>query len=261
MSVPVPGLRSNGAGVAPGWLVGRPIAHRGLHDGARGIIENSASAATAAIAGGFGIECDVQLTADGEAAVFHDFALDRLTARSGPTVAMSAGELAQTPLRGSDDRILTLPAFLDLIDGRVPLVCEVKSRFDGDLRLAERVVAIVANYAGPLAIKSFDPVVVRHLRRLALPCPIGIVAEASYEDPEWAGLSADLRRELAEMLHFAETRPDFLSYRVADLPHAVPYLCRRAIGLPVMTWTVRTEEQRRRAAVWADQMVFEGFVP
>ena len=119
----------------------------------------------------------------------------------------------------------------------------------------------MSGYDGPLAIKSFDPAVIRHLRRLALPCPLGIVAEAAYDDSEWDPLSADLKRELAEVLHFGETRPDFLSYRVADLPHAIPYLCRTAIGLPVMTWTVRTDEQRRRAAVWADQMVFEGFVP
>ena len=251
----------SGATLAPGWLVGRPIAHRGLHDRARGRIENSPAAAQAAIAGGFGIECDVQLTADGEAIVFHDFTLDRLTARTGPVAGVGVSALTETVLEGSEDRIPTLPAFLDLVAGRVPLVCEVKSRFDGDMRLADRVVEIAAAYPGPLAIKSFDPDVIRHLRRLSLACPLGIVAEAAYDDPEWASLSPDLKRELAEVLHFGETRPDFLSYCVADLPHAVPYLCRTGIGLPVMTWTVRSAEQRRRAALWADQMVFEGFIP
>ena len=246
---------------APGWLVGRPIAHRGLHDRSRGRIENSPAAARAAIAGGFAIECDVQLTADGEAVVFHDFTLDRLTGRAGPVAALTVRDLADIGLEGSDDRIPTLSDLLALIAGRVPLVCEVKSRFDRDMRLAERVAEIAAGYAGPLAIKSFDPAVVRHLRGRAPPCPLGIVAEAAYDDPEWASLSPDLKRELAEVLHFGETRPDFVSYRVGDLPHAVPYLCRAAVGIPVMTWTVRTEEQRRRAALWADQMVFEGFVP
>lgn len=246
---------------APGWLVRRPIAHRGLHDRARGTIENSPSAARAAIVRGFAIECDVQLTADGEAVVFHDFSLDRLTAASGPVAERRAGDIAGLPLNASADRIPTLGTFLDLVHGTVPLVCEVKSRFDGDMRLADRVVALAARYGGPFAIKSFDPAVVAHLRGLDLSVPLGIVAEADYADPEWDGLSAERKRDLAEMLHFADTRPDFLSYNVGDLPHAVPHLCRVAIGIPVMTWTVRTSEQRQRAARWADQMVFEGFAP
>lgn len=246
---------------APDWLVRRPIAHRGLHDRAAGRIENSAAAALAAVEHGFAIECDVQLTADGEAVVFHDATLDRLTAGSGPVAGRTAAELAATRLSGTRDAIPSLAAVLALVAGRVPVICEVKSGFDGDMRLADRAAAVAADYPGPLALKSFDPAVVAHLRARALPFPLGIVAEAAYDDPEWAALSVTRRRDLAEMLHFAETRPDFLSYRVGDLPHAVPHLCRVAIGLPVMTWTVRTPEQRQRAASWADQMVFEGFVP
>ena len=246
---------------APDWLVRHPIAHRGLHDRGRGRIENSAAAARAAIALGCAVECDVQPTADGEAVVFHDVTLDRLTAASGPVAGRRAAELADLELIGSDDRIPTLPAWLDLIGGRVPLVCEVKSRFDGDMRLADRVAEIAAGYDGPLAIKSFDPGVIAHLRGRGLTRPLGIVAEADYGDPEWDHLSPDTKRDLAHMLHFADTRPDFLSYRVHDLPHAVPHLCRVAIGRPVMAWTVRTPDQRQRAARWADQMVFEGFVP
>ncbi len=112
-----------------------------------------------------------------------------------------------------------------------------------------------------MAIKSFDPRVIAHLRSRAWSGPLGIVAEAAYDDPEWGELTPQLKRELLHVLHFGETRPDFLSYHVGDLPHAVPYLCRTAIGIPVMAWTVRTPEQRQRAATWADQMVFEGFVP
>jgi glycerophosphoryl diester phosphodiesterase len=246
---------------APDWLVLRPIAHRGLHDRTAARIENAPSAALAAIRHGFAIECDVQLTADGDAVVFHDFTLDRLTGTSGAVADRRASELTETTLRDSSDRIPTLAALLDLIGGRVPLICEIKSRFDGDMRLADRVAEIARAHGGPLALKSFDPAVVTHLRRHALPCPLGIVGEAEYTAPEWNALSPERKRDMAEMLHFGETRPDFLSYRVADLPHAVPFLCRTAIGLPVMTWTVRTEEQRHRAAIWADQMVFEGFVP
>lgn len=246
---------------APDWLVRHPIAHRGLHDRGRGIVENSPSAARAALALGCAVECDVQLTADGEAVVFHDFTLDRLTGAAGPVAGRTASELDRLELAGSGDRIPTLAALLGLIGGEVPLICEVKSRFDGDLRLADRVAEIADGYGGPLAVKSFDPGVIAHYRARGLPRPLGIVAEADYGDPEWARLPPELRRDLAEMLHFAETRPDFLSYHVGDLPHAVPHLCRVGIGLPVMAWTVRTPDQRQRAARWADQMVFEGFVP
>lgn len=248
-------------GDAPAWLVERPIAHRGWHDRAAGRIENSRSAASAAVAGGYAIECDVQLTADGDAVVFHDATLDRLTAESGAVSSRRAAELGAVTLSGSRDAIPTLAGILALIDRRVPLICEVKSLFDGDMRLADRALAIAAVYGGPLAFKSFDPLVVAHLRGRGSPHPLGLVAEARYDDPEWAHVSPEARRGMAAMSHVAETRPDFLSYRVHDLPHAVPQLFRVALGLPVMAWTVRTPEQRQRAATWADQMVFEGFTP
>lgn len=245
-----------------GWLVAKPIAHRGLHDLAAGVIENSPSAATAAITGGFGIECDVQLTADGEAVVFHDFVLDRLTGETGAVVARKAAELAAITLKSSDDRILTLSAFLDLIGGRVPLVIEIKSRFDGNLALTQRTVEVVAGYRGhPIVIKSFDPDIVTALRELAPEIPRGIVAMNAYDYGDYVSLSADRKHALANLLHFTESRPDFISWKVTDLDSAAPYLCRNALGLPLMSWTVRTPEERQRAAAMADQMVFEGFRP
>lgn len=245
-----------------GWLVARPIAHRGLHDLAAGVIENSPSAAEAAIAGGFGIECDVQLTADGQAVVFHDFVLDRLTGETGSVVARKAAELTGITLKGSGDRIPTLPAFLDLIGGRVPLVIEIKSRFDGDLALTKRTVEVLADYKShPIVIKSFDPEIVTALRELAPEIPRGIVAMNAYEYGDYERLSPERKHALANLLHFTESRPDFISWKVADLDSAAPYLCRNAVGLPLMSWTVRTPEERQKAAKLADQMVFEGFRP
>jgi len=245
-----------------GWLVAKPIAHRGLHDLAAGVIENSPSAATAAIAGGFGIECDVQLTADGEAVVFHDFVLDRLTSQAGEVVARKAAELTAIPLKGSDDRILTLSAFLDLIGGRVPVVIEIKSRFDGDLALTRRTVEVLAGYKShPIVIKSFDPAIVTALRELAPEIPRGIVAMNAYDYGDYDKLSPERKHALTNLLHFTESRPDFISWKVTDLESAAPYLCRNALGLPLMSWTVRTPEERQRAAAMADQMVFEGFRP
>ena len=252
---------------APAWLTARPIAHRGLHDCGRGaIIENSPSAAKAAMACGYAIECDVQMSGDGEAMVFHDFKLERLTERSGRVDGLLARELQETRLRGGD-AIATLPEFLALIGGATPLVCEIKSRFDGDMRLAERVAACAAAYYGPLCIESFDPQVMAYLRanRSHLQIehvPLGMVAQADYdgENCEWSHLGPDAKRALAQFLHFEQTRPDFLSYGLRNLPHAVPHLCRVGLGMPVTIWTVRTQEQRAMALRHGDQIVFEGEV-
>ncbi|MBV9219620.1 MAG: glycerophosphodiester phosphodiesterase [Methylobacteriaceae bacterium] len=248
------------------WLTERPIAHRGLHNAEAGVIENTLAAATAAIERGFAIECDVQLTSDGEAVVFHDFTLDRLTAGSGRVDGTRFEAVATLAMRGTGDRVPVFGALLAHIAGRVPLICEVKSRFDGDTRLADRVWQTAAGYDGPLALKSFDPAVIAHLRAAAAasatkPRPLGVVAQARYDTEEWDLLPAPQKLALSNFLHYRETRPDFLSYAVDDLPHAVPFLLRQAAGLPVMAWTVRTPDQRRRAAEEADQIVFEGFVP
>ena len=250
---------------APAWLTARPIAHRGLHDCGRGaIVENSSSGARAAIAGGFAIECDVQMSQDGEAVVFHDFTLERLTERSGRVDGLLARALQETRLRGGD-AIATLPEFLDLIGCATPLVCEIKSGFDGDMRLADRVAACAAAYHGPMCIESFDPLVMAHLRANQSPMqiehvPLGMVAMANYDQEhcEWSHLDADEKRALAQFLHFEQTRPDFLSYGLRDLPHAVPHLCRAGLGMPVTIWTVRTQAERALALRHADQIVFEG---
>jgi glycerophosphoryl diester phosphodiesterase len=240
------------------WLVARPIAHRGLHDAAKGRVENTLAAARAAIASGFSIECDVQLTRDGEAVVFHDSTLDRLTEATGPLRAWDVAALSRVKYRGASDPISTLAQLLAAIGGAVPLICEIKSHFDGDLRLADRAVAIAAEYPGPLAFKSFDPDVIAHLRASEVDRPLGMVAEASYDGEYWRDLTVEQRRDCAAFLHYPRTRPDFLSWFVDDLPHPTPNLLRALRGLPVMAWTVRGADQKRRARMWADQIVFEG---
>ena len=246
---------------APAWLTARPIAHRGLHDAALGIVENTAAAARAAMAHGFAIECDVQLSRDGEAMVFHDFALDRLVQASGEVADHDAHDLQALPFKSGMDGMVALPAWLAVIGGAVPVICEIKSRFDGNMRLADRALAVVAAQDHPVALKSFDPAMVAHLRVAGAKVPLGVVAEAHYCHPEWANLPGSLKHGMANFLHYGHTRPDFLSYHVNDLPTAVPYLCRTGLNMPVMAWTVRTQAQRQLAAEWADQMVFEGFVP
>ena len=244
------------------WLTKQPIAHRGLHDGNISVMENSLAAAEAAIARQFAIECDVQPSADGQAIVFHDVELERLTQGQGKIMNRTASELAALPYIHGPDHPVSLEEFINCIAGRTPLIVEIKSDFSGDVRLARRVAEIVAGSSSPVALKSFDPTIMSFLRknRAALRInhvPLGMVAEANYTDGEWAHLSRALRSSLTHFLHWDDTRPDFLSWHIGDLPHSTPHLLRRALGLPVMTWTVRTEEQRALAMQWADQIVFE----
>jgi glycerophosphoryl diester phosphodiesterase len=146
------------------WLTARPIAHRGLHDAAHGIIENRATAATAAIAGGYGIEADLQVSADGEAIVHHDGSLGRLTEGEGLLRDLPAAALKLIAYKAAAERMLTLGDLVDLVAGRTALVLELKSRFDGDPRLAARTAVVLARTEGPVAVMSFDPTLVIALR-------------------------------------------------------------------------------------------------
>lgn len=229
------------------------------------LIENTCAAAIAAIAADCAIECDVQLSRDGEAFVFHDEALERLTESSGLLAALDAREIARVQIAGSDEFIPSLQDFLTCVNGRTPLIVEIKSAFDGDMRLAERTAALVAQADGPIALKSFDPDIMAHLRahraRLGLEqTPLGMVAEARFDPAEWPGLDPALGRKLAQFLHWPQTRPEFLSWCVRDLPHSVPLLLREGMGVPVMAWTVRSSRDWEIARRWADQAVFEGEV-
>jgi len=245
----------------PSWLTARPIAHRGLHDAANGVIENTASAFTAAIAGGYGIETDLQVSRDGEAMVYHDDALGRLAAGSGRLAEISAAEIQQARFHATGDRILTLGELCALVAGGTPLLLELKSRFDGDVRLAERVAAVLAAYPGPAAAMSFDPAVVEALRHKAPALTRGIVAVRHYSHHDWDRLSTSQKRQMGLLLHAGRTRPHFVAYGIRDLPATPPLIARYLFGLPLLAWTVRTDEERARADRWADQMIFEGFRP
>jgi glycerophosphoryl diester phosphodiesterase len=153
------------------WLIARPVAHRGLHDAEKGVIENTSSAFAAAIAGGYGIECDLQVSADGDAMVHHDEMLGRLTDGNGRLDALTAAELKRVPFKITADRMITLAELCDLVDGRAPLLIELKSRFAGDRRLVGRAAKVLAGYGGPAALMSFDPAQIATLREIAPQVP------------------------------------------------------------------------------------------
>lgn len=246
---------------APDWLTARPVAHRGLHDRNRGIIENMPGAMIAAVASNFAIELDVQLTADGEAMVHHDDALGRLTEGSGTLLGMTAAQLKRVTFKDTAERMMTLGELCTLVAGRVPLVIEVKSHFDGDRRLVTRIAEVLASYRGPAAVMSFDPNQVIAIRELIPELPRGIVAQRSYDDSYWTKLTPAQRNGMLYLRHAMQTQPHFVNYWVNQLPAPAPWIARNIFGCPLLAWTVRTLEQRQRAARYADQMVFEGFLP
>jgi glycerophosphoryl diester phosphodiesterase len=246
---------------APDWLTARPVAHRGLHDRTRGIIENMPAAAAAAVAANFAIECDIQLTADGEAMVYHDDELGRLSEGSGPLRGKTSAELKQVAFKDTPEKMMSLGDLCVLVAGRVPLVIEVKSHFDGDRRLATRMVEVLASYNGPAAAMSFDPDQVTALRESMPSRPRGIVAEREYTEADWPEATPAQRRGMLHLRHAFRTRPHFVAWWVDDLPAAAPWIARNIFGCPLLTWTVRTPEQRTNAGRHADQMIFEGFLP
>jgi glycerophosphoryl diester phosphodiesterase len=246
---------------APSWLTARPIAHRGLHDRSRGIIENMPSAIVAAVEKNFAVEVDIQLTADGEAMVHHDDALGRLNEGAGALSSMTAADLRQVVFKDTSDRMMSLGELCDLVDARVSLIVELKSHFDGDRKLLRRAAQVLSGYRGPACLMSFDPDMIEALREDAPHIVRGIVAERSYTDPAWQKVTPAQRRNMMGLGHIFRTRPHFVSYRVDDLPAPPPWVARNIFGCALMTWTVRTDEQRQRSARHADQMTFEGFVP
>lgn len=246
---------------APLWLTAKPIAHRGLHDRAKSIIENTCGAARAAIARGYAIECDVGLTRDEELIVFHDDRLERLTNGSGDIADHALADLQNLNLKDTHDHIPSLQEFLAVIADQVPLILEIKSRFNGQTEIVRLIANVLKSYQGRVAIKSFDPDLVMATRALMPDRPRGFIGESVYDDPEWDFLSVETKRRLVALDDLSDMAPDFLSWYIKDLDHPNVQIARSALALPVMSWTIRTADNCEKANKFADQMVFEGFQP
>jgi glycerophosphoryl diester phosphodiesterase len=229
-------------------LIGHTYAHRGLHGA--GVPENSLAAFAAAMDRGFGMECDVQRSADGYAVVFHDWELDRLTGEHGEVAARNAADLGRIMLSGSSEPIPGLRQVLDLVAGKVPLLIEIKSRRDRrTVPLCLAVRRELEGYRGDHAVMSFDP---RVSRWFAIHSPHTLHGLVVTEE-KGKTLLGRIRRYLA----FRYARPDFLAYDIRDLPSRFA-AARRRQGLPVLTWTVRNPDHRERAALYADAPIAEG---
>lgn len=244
----------------------RPIAHRGLHDPSRGIVENTEPAFAAAIARGYGIECDLRAAAGGVPIVFHDDTLERLIEGTGPVASLDLPALKKLQHKTSGAKIMTYGELLELAAGRVPLLVEVKGEWTPpDLRFLRQIASLTLAYRGPVALMSFDPAIVAALAELAPGIARGIVS-GSYRRGDAEGwwdehLTPERQERLSHLLESAPAYPDFYAYQVQALPTPVTRFVREVLGMPLLTWTVRTPEDMARARAHADAPIFEGFLP
>lgn len=221
------------------------FAHRGRHG--PGIPENSFAAFRAAIADGAGIECDLRLSCDGFAMIFHDSSLDRMCGLPGETEATKAAALLALPLAGTDQRIPWLGALLELAGETTPLLLELKIRAGSppppiDL-LCRTVARDLAEHPGPVGVMSFDPRVGAWFARHAPEIPRGLViADAT---PAW--------RRFALL---GVARPTFLAVETRAGPR--PWVAKARRRWPVACWTVRDWEQKQALSDRVDALIWEG---
>jgi glycerophosphoryl diester phosphodiesterase len=238
-----------------------PISHRGYHSRAEGRIENSLAAAQAAIDAGYGIECDVQLTSDGQAVVFHDYDMKRLTGLAGAIQSRSLAEARKIALTGSDQAIPALMDLLDFVNGQVPLLIELKDQ-DGAMGpnigpLEAATAAALKGYKGPVALMSFNPHSVAECARLAPNVPRGLTTSA-YHAKDWGPLPASVRERLREIPDYDRVGASFISHEAKDLlrPRVADL---KAQGAAILCWTIRSPEAEREARETADNITFEGY--
>jgi glycerophosphoryl diester phosphodiesterase len=230
------------------WLDDLPIAHRGLHDLNKLVFENTLSAFSRAVDNNYAIECDLQFSADGVPMVFHDYDLERLCGLRADTRSKMAYELTMLSVGGTKDRIPTLKALLDLVDGKVPLILELKGSIKDDYGFAGAILDDLEAYKGKVALMSFDQHLLRDFYELDCPFPVGLTAE---------GKEPDIFFTHEEALTY---NISFISYRIEDLPN--PFVeGQRKQGKKIISWTVSDLAQQTHSDLYADQITFEGFEP
>lgn len=246
----------------PQSFLNLPLAHRGLHDLAAGRPENSRAAIRAAIEHGYGIEIDVQLTADDYAVVFHDYDLERLTEGVGLVRDRSRSDLARLALKGGDEAVPDLSEVLEIVAGQVPLLVEIKDQdgaLGGDVGALEAAVAdCLTGYEGPVAVMSFNPNSTSAMQTLAPAVPRGLVTDA-FRPEVWGG-PEDRLAALAEIRDFDRVGACFISHNHRDLQmESVSQL--KARSVPILCWTIRSPEEEATAREIVDNVTFEGYLP
>ncbi len=246
----------------PEGLLRIPIAHRGLHDASRGVMENSLPAFRAAARAGYPAELDVRLLADGEVAVFHDQNLDRLTNENGPIASRTSRELHDillsgaatgNPARNDDERIPLLRDVLNLVNGSTPLLIEIKN--EGNVgKLEENTAAVLRTYRGAYAVQSFHPGTVQYWRDHAPKITRGLLS-GDFRDEK---IDERMRERLRNLEFVDECEPDFIGYDIRLLPNDMVEK-QRAAKRRVIGWTARALPDAEHALVHCDNVIFEGF--
>lgn len=238
------------------WLLSKPIAHRGLHNDE--LPENSLGAFQNAIEHGYPIELDVRLTDDEKVVVFHDDSLGRMTGKDGYVSKLSSGELNEYKLlngekKPSEYSIPTLEEVLGIVDGKVPLLIEIKNA--GSVGTLEKKTAMLLNdYKGQFAIQSFNPYSVEYFKKHMPDIPRGMLS-TYFTKNELKG--AIKRRVLKTLKMNKVAKPDFIAYNAEFLPNR--YVTKTK--LPVLAWTVRSNEKAEQLCTVVNNIIFERFIP
>ncbi|SPF77519.1 glycerophosphodiester phosphodiesterase family protein [Pseudoprimorskyibacter insulae] len=246
----------------PQSFLTRPIAHRALHNRAVGRPENSRAAMKAAVDRGYGIEIDLQMSSDGQAMVFHDYDLKRLTGQDGQVCQMTAKELGAIPLLHGDEGIPTLPEILEVVQGKVPLLIEVKDLVGGlgpNVGTLEAAAAkALYGYQGDVALMSFNPHSVAALADLAPQIPRGLTT-SGYLARDWPRVHEPMRIKLRQIGDFDRVGACFISHDANELdsPRVAEL---KAQGTPILCWTIRSAEAEAKARRVADNVTFEGYL-
>lgn len=246
----------------PRAFLDKPIAHRALHDIKSGRPENSREAILAAIDAGYSIEIDVQLSGDGQAIVFHDYDLLRLTGRQGLVADFTAAKLAEMTLLGGSTGPATLPDILALIDGRVPLLIEIKDQSEilgeTDGLLESATCKALERYTGDVALMSFNPHAVAHCKRLRPDISRGLVTDP-FNTTDWPNVPKPRLDELVSMPDYTPLKCAFISHNQSDL-NAPQVKKMRDQGATILCWTVTSPAADKQARRVAHNVTFEGYL-
>lgn len=231
-------------------------AHRGLHGGGRA--ENSLSAFRAAVDAGFAIELDVRLSSDGVLVVFHDDTLERVTDEVGRVDSRCAEELSKIHLSGTEDTIPTFSDVLSLVDGRVPLLVEIKEDA-GKYGVTEKTVEALRGYKGDFLIESFNPLALARVKKLMPEAVRGVLSQTFLKEKQYRAPTYFILQNL--LLNFL-CKPDFVAFNHEHSKNAARRLVRRLFRTPTLAWTVRGEREEKHAKSHGfDGIIFENYIP
>ena len=229
-------------------------AHRGLHGG--GVPENSLAAFEKACAEGFGIELDVQLSSDGEVMVFHDYTLVRMTGVEKKVCDLTAEELGELCLAETEEKIPTLREVLALVDGRVPLLVELKGE-NGNTSLCPKVAALLSEYRGPYCIESFNPLLLRAMRKELPDVFYGLLYTNLWREKKGNKKRSMLDLLLSVMFFNFLAKPNFVAYKEIYRDELCVRLATKFYRAPRFVWTVRSEENLALAHRLSEYPIFE----